>query len=112
MSAYWYILLDKDPQGHIATLNRPDRRNALNDVMRDEIGDAIEAVDADDSLRVLVLTGAGRAFCAGGDLEQLRGGAAKPEAGYRTTPMKSAVASSARSALCWGFSGWKNRSSL
>ncbi len=76
MADYQYILLEKDSKGHIATLtlNRPDRRNALNDAMQDEIGDAIEEVDADDSLRVLVLTGAGRVFCAGGDLDQLQGG--------------------------------------
>ena len=46
MSGYQYILLDRDPEQHIATLtlNRPDRRNALNDVMQDEIGDAIEEI--------------------------------------------------------------------
>ena len=76
MSGYQYILLDKDPKQHIATLtlNRPDRRNALNDVMQDEIGDAIEEVESDNSIRVMVLTGSGRVFCAGGDLDQLQGG--------------------------------------
>ena len=42
--------------------------------MQDEIGDALEDVANDDGIRVLILTGAGRVFCAGGDLEQLRGG--------------------------------------
>lgn len=76
MSGYQYILLDKDAKEGIATLtlNRPDRRNALNDVMQDEIGDAIEEVEADNAMRVMVLTGAGRVFCAGGDLAQLQGG--------------------------------------
>ncbi len=76
MSGYQYILLDKDPKEHIATLtlNRPDRRNALNDVMQDEIGDAIEEVESDNSIRVMVVTGSGRVFCAGGDLDQLQGG--------------------------------------
>ena len=71
MSGYEYILLDKDPKEHIPTLtfNRPDRRNALNDLMQDEIGDAIEQVEADRSMRVMVLTGSGSVFCAGGDLE-------------------------------------------
>ena len=76
MADYQFITLDKDPVERIATLtlNRPERRNALNDVMQDEIGDAIEEVENDDSVRVLIVTGAGRVFCAGGDLEQLRGG--------------------------------------
>ena len=76
MADYKYILLEKDKDTHIArlTLNRPDRRNALNDVMQDELGDALEDVDADDSVRVLIITGAGNSFCAGGDLAALRGG--------------------------------------
>ena len=58
MADYKYILLEKDKDTHIArlTLNRPDRRNALNDVMQDELGDALEDVDADDSVRVLIIT--------------------------------------------------------
>jgi enoyl-CoA hydratase/carnithine racemase len=76
MSDYQYIILDKNAEEGIAklTLNRPDRRNALNDVMQDEIGDALDEVDADDSIRVLIVTGSGRVFCAGGDLDQLKGG--------------------------------------
>ena len=76
MPDYQFVTLEKDAAERIATLtlNRPDRRNALNDVMQDEIGDAIEEVENDDGVRVLIVTGAGRAFCAGGDLEQLRGG--------------------------------------
>ena len=76
MAEYQYIVPEKDPTERIATLtlNRPDRRNALNDIMQDKIGDALEDVADDDSIRVLILTGAGRVFCAGGDLEQLRGG--------------------------------------
>lgn len=51
------------------TLNRPDARNALSDLMIDELLDAFERAKADDGVRVIVLTGAGeRAFCAGADL--------------------------------------------
>ncbi len=76
MPDYRHILLEKDASDHIAkpTLNRPERLNALNDVMIDEIGDAVENVSGDDSMRVLILTGAGRAFCSGGDLQTLIGG--------------------------------------
>jgi enoyl-CoA hydratase/carnithine racemase len=50
------------------TLDRPDKRNAINDEMRTELTAAFAAFDADPSVRVVVLTGAGSAFCAGGDL--------------------------------------------
>jgi E-phenylitaconyl-CoA hydratase len=50
------------------TLDRPDKRNAINDEMRAELTAAFAAFDADPSVRVVVLTGAGSAFCAGGDL--------------------------------------------
>jgi enoyl-CoA hydratase/carnithine racemase len=50
------------------TLNRPERRNAVGDGMREELADAYTRLDADDSVRVLVLTGAPPAFCAGADL--------------------------------------------
>ena len=50
------------------TLDRPDKRNAINDDMRTELTAAFAAFDADPSVRVVVLTGAGSAFCAGGDL--------------------------------------------
>ena len=50
------------------TLNRPDRRNAIGDGMREELADAYLRCDADDAVRVLVLTGTPPAFCAGADL--------------------------------------------
>jgi enoyl-CoA hydratase/carnithine racemase len=57
-------------QAGIATLtfNRPDKRNAMNDEMRSQFIAALESVAADQSIRALVLTGAGKAFCAGGDI--------------------------------------------
>jgi enoyl-CoA hydratase/carnithine racemase len=50
------------------TLNRPDKLNAFTLAMRDGLIDAFERADADDGVRVVIVTGAGRAFCAGADL--------------------------------------------
>jgi len=76
MPDYQYIILEKDPVEHIArlTINRPTRRNAFNDDTMDEMGQAIDDVAADDDIRVLIVTGAGQAFCSGGDLNALQGG--------------------------------------
>ena len=52
------------------TLNRPDRRNAIDQAMRDGLRSALDELDADAGVRVVVLTGAGRAFCAGVDLTE------------------------------------------
>jgi (E)-benzylidenesuccinyl-CoA hydratase len=52
----------------LLTLNRPDKRNAVNDEMREEMTAALERFGAEAAIRVVVLTGAGPAFCAGGDL--------------------------------------------
>ena len=51
------------------TLNRPGRLNAFNSKMRAELIDAFERANADDTIRAIIVTGAGRAFCAGADLE-------------------------------------------
>lgn len=51
------------------TLNRPDRLNAFTRMMLDEMVAAFDAADADDAVRAIIVTGAGRGFCAGVDLE-------------------------------------------
>jgi 2-(1,2-epoxy-1,2-dihydrophenyl)acetyl-CoA isomerase len=53
------------------TLNRSERLNSLNFVLIEELLDALERAKTDDQVRVVVLTGAGRAFCAGGDLNDV-----------------------------------------
>src|SRR4051795_8369652 len=50
------------------TLHRPDKLNAFTATMAKEVIDAFDAADADDDVRVVIVTGAGRAFCAGADL--------------------------------------------
>jgi enoyl-CoA hydratase/carnithine racemase len=67
--SYSLIDLKIDDQA-IATItfNRPDKRNAMSDEMRSEFIDALEQVAADSGVKALVLTGAGKGFCAGGDI--------------------------------------------
>lgn len=52
----------------VLTLDRPDQGNAFTQVMRRQLVEALRAADADDDVRVVVLTGSGRHFCVGADL--------------------------------------------
>jgi enoyl-CoA hydratase/carnithine racemase len=64
------ILVDWPSPGiALATLNRPDRLNAMTSTMFHELEELALRLDRDDDLRVLIITGAGRAFCAGFDLD-------------------------------------------
>ena len=54
------------------TLNRPEKRNALNDALLIGLKDALRKANGEDAVRVAVITGAGEDFCAGADLEALR----------------------------------------
>ena len=66
--SYSTILYDVDKSILTITLNRPDILNAFNTSMLSEIIDALDRADADDRIRCIIFTGAGRAFCAGADL--------------------------------------------
>ncbi len=66
-----FMFIDLNVEAAIATitLNRPDKRNAMSDAMRSEFIQALERVAADKAIKALVLTGAGKGFCAGGDIQ-------------------------------------------
>ena len=66
--AYETILYEVDGPVLTVTLNRPDKLNAYTAVMGAEIQDAFQRADADDDVRVIIVTGAGRGFCAGADI--------------------------------------------
>ena len=66
------ILVGRDGPIAQLTLNRPEIRNALNPLMIREIGEAFDVFSDDDEIRVVVIDGAGPAFCAGGDLNWMR----------------------------------------
>ena len=68
--AYQQIVVERDGAVARLALNRPDKLNALTQVMSDELCDAFEKIHEDDGVRAVVLTGAGRGFCAGQDLTE------------------------------------------
>ena len=67
-TSYETILVETDARGvATVTLNRPDKHNALNADLIAELFDAVEDLASDDKVRIVILTGAGKSFCAGGD---------------------------------------------
>ena len=65
------VLVEKDGGIATVTLNRPKAMNALSRALRTQIAETFEALEADPEIRVAILTGAGKAFCAGLDLKEL-----------------------------------------
>ena len=95
---------------HVATitLNRPDAMNAINAELGAALGDAFRRVDQDDDIRVAILTGSGRAFCAGADL---RGGSpgsrgAAPGDVFRTPEVERLRASDVRKPVIAAINGY------
>ena len=84
--------LDIAHDGPIArlTLNRPDMRNAFDDTLIAALTGAVQAAAEDPAVRVLLLTGAGKAFCAGGDLNWMRKMATLTDAENRADAAKLA----------------------
>jgi len=70
--SYTYLLVDKRPSGvAVVTMNRPEILNAVNWGMHDELERVFVDLDSDKDVRAIVLTGAGRGFCSGGDQKTL-----------------------------------------
>jgi len=69
---YEHILLDVEDGVGTITLNRPDKLNAMNRRLSAELHDAVKQLDADDAVGCIVITGAGKAFSAGGDIHEQR----------------------------------------
>ncbi len=77
------FLYEHDPEAAVAriTLNRPERLNALTFEVYDELRNTFRALDTEPGVRVIVITGAGRAFCSGGDVEDIIGPLFERDAG-------------------------------
>src|SRR4051812_50018047 len=69
-----HLLARVDDGVAVLTMNRPERRNALSGAMLDAMAQVLAAVEVDDDVRCIVLTGAGGAFCAGGGVKGMAGG--------------------------------------
>lgn len=68
----------------VVTLNRPEKLNAFAGTMRQEIADALDELERDDAVRVIVITGAGRGFCAGADVGYMAGLVERRDVGAMT----------------------------
>jgi enoyl-CoA hydratase len=66
------LLVENRGAVRILTMNRPEKRNALNQALTEALLEGLRAAEADDGVRSIVLTGAGRAFCAGADLTEFK----------------------------------------
>ncbi len=81
--SYEFLKLETERGIAVLTLNRPETFNSWNQKMRDELRDAVRELVADDALRVLVVTGTGRAFSAGEDVRGMQGLADIGTRGFR-----------------------------
>ena len=69
--SYSTVLVEKTDGVALVTLNRPDKKNAMNPQLHEDMTAALEDLRYDDEARVLVITGAGDSFCAGMDLKEV-----------------------------------------
>ena len=78
------VLVEKRDRVAVLTLNDPDHRNSLTLPMVDEIVESFDALEADDDVGAVVITGAGKGFCAGADLGNLGSSATTTGGGFRS----------------------------
>ena len=70
--AYSTLLIERCADGYaVVTLNRPEALNALNSTLFGELAAFLDAVETDDSVRCLILTGSAKAFAAGADIKEM-----------------------------------------
>src|ERR1700716_2884735 len=76
-----HVTLQVHDGGGLIRLNRPEKMNAIGMLTRQQLGEAIKQAERDDAIRVVVLTGSGRAFCSGADVTEMaqNGGMRTPE---------------------------------
>jgi enoyl-CoA hydratase len=75
---YQTILFELKDRIATITFNRPDRLNAINEAMREDFSRLFDEIQTNEAIGVIVFTGAGRAFSAGGDIDHIAGNAANP----------------------------------
>jgi len=70
---YSTVILEKRDHIGVVTLNRPEELNTFNSTLATELNNALESLDTDEDVRVIIVKGEGRAFCAGIDVKELEG---------------------------------------
>ena len=85
-SHYKTIIVEKANKVATITLNRPERLNAVGEGMHEELEDIFGRVNYDDEINAVLLTGAGRAFCSGGDISGMRNSSPPAESQKKSAP--------------------------
>ena len=85
MKPYETLLCEVADGVATVTLNRPAALNAFSQPMQRELAALIPELAADDAVRAVILTGAGRAFCAGGDIKEMEGPRTQPRSRAETS---------------------------
>ena len=96
------IIYEADQHVATITLNRPERLNAITKQLENELFDALHAADSSEDIRVVVLTGAGRGFCAGADMSNLSAATETDWSSLERTELLERVAPPRPDPAAWG----------